>query len=788
MNSKKTENIKFLAAWLIFHVGSALFLLVSAFFGSENFSLDSDLFNMLPKAFEEDSLRKANEVLTKRISKVAIVLAADKDFEKAKAGAVKIYEKLNKNPYFVSVMLHTDNVNPDEIVSFFNRYRFNLLDDETIKSLENGGAEDFAENALSLAYSPFTILPLDNLENDPFMLAEHNLRKYLEIPEHSGTAMKPRDGVLAAQKNGLWYVMVKTELSPEGAALASNDNGITEIYDICGKIKAETGTRCVVSGGTFHSHKSSNSASEEIKTISMISMTVVLLMLFFVFRSATPVVMSLLSIFFSLFSAAALTFAIFGKVHLVTLVFGTSLIGSSIDYSLHYFIHSAGSKEAESGSEVRTKLLPGLTMAIISSCVCFAALFFAPFNLLKQMSLFSIAGLVSSFLTTAAVFPLMPLSEKRSLHGLEVFYKIIGFIKKINGRFAICAMVAAALVLIFVFRNNFGIENDIKKLYKETGELLENEKEAYSVISYSPVNWFVISGNSENEVLQNEEELREKLKGIDSGNAGTMGTSLFIPSFEKQKKSRSAVEKLMPFAEAQFEKLDLGSDAAESFKKVFYEAGKDMLSVSSEKIPNTIREALGAYWLGKIKDKYYSILIPNFFADSETFRKFTEGSGEIYFVNKVEDVNSDLNKVTTIVLEFFVAAYILIFIILRFFYTTRQALKIISIPFIVILVSSAVFAVTDTRPEFFSVTGIILVFGLGLDYIIYTQENEKTKDENEKRLEPFAIVLSFFTTMVSFGALALSSFQPVHLIGFSIFTGLCAAYLAALFYTSGAKK
>ncbi|MBO4698182.1 hypothetical protein J5690_01040, partial [bacterium] len=134
------------------------------------------------------------------------------------------------------------------------------------------------------------------------------------------------------------------------------------------------------------------------------------------------------------------------------------------------------------------------------------------------------------------------------------------------------------------------------------------------------------------------------------------------------------------------------------------------------------------------------------------------------------------------------AAYIFMFIVLRFFYSTRQALKIISIPFIVILATSAVFAATNTRPEFFSVTGIILVFGLGLDYIIYTQENEKTKDENEKRLEPFAIFLSFFTTIVSFGALALSSFQPVHLIGFSIFTGLCAAYLAALFYTSGAKK
>ena len=68
---------------------------------------------------------------------------------------------------------------------------------------------------------------------------------------------------------------------------------------------------------------------------------------------------------------------------------------------------------------------------------------------------------------------------------------------------------------------------------------------------------------------------------------------------------------------------------------------------------------------------------------------------------------------------------------------------------------------------------MILVFGLGLDYVIYMIENEKRNEESENaRLEPFAITLSFVTTAVSFGALALSNFMPVHLIGLSIFIGL----------------
>jgi predicted exporter len=129
---------------------------------------------------------------------------------------------------------------------------------------------------------------------------------------------------------------------------------------------------------------------------------------------------------------------------------------------------------------------------------------------------------------------------------------------------------------------------------------------------------------------------------------------------------------------------------------------------------------------------------------------------------------------------------------LRFFYSWKQALKIISVPFLIILVVVAVFAVNKIDMEFFSVTGLILVFGLGLDYIIYMMENEKrnkpvvecSRSEciETTILEPFATMVSFVTTIISFGALALSSFKPVHLIGLSIFIGLATAYISSFFY------
>jgi predicted exporter len=119
--------------------------------------------------------------------------------------------------------------------------------------------------------------------------------------------------------------------------------------------------------------------------------------------------------------------------------------------------------------------------------------------------------------------------------------------------------------------------------------------------------------------------------------------------------------------------------------------------------------------------------------------------------------------------------------VLKFFYTWKETMKIAAIPMLIVLVISSIFAANKINLEFFSITGMILVFGLGLDYVIYMIENDKRHDESgNSRLEPFAILLSFLTTAVSFGALALSSFVPVHMLGLSIFLGLTTAFLCTI--------
>ena len=605
--------------------------------------------------------------------------------------------------------------------------------------------------------------------------------------------MSVRDGVLASKLEGKWYVMIRGVLSRSGDKLDSKNYAITEIYKVCSRFPE---TNFVYSGTPFHSHESSNSASREISIIATVSMLAVIILLIFIFRSVRPLVYSVASILISLTVAVLATLAVFHKMHVITLVFGTSLIGSCIDYSLHFFTHWAANKELKSSIEIRNHIFSGLLMAIISTGICFAILLFAPFMILKQMSFFCLTGLISSFLTTIAIYPYIKLPEERGkVRFTAGFSKLVSRMEqKWVGRTVIICLFLFASLSIVIFHKNVRVKNNLLTLYDMKGRLLQDEVTASQVIQYTPGGWYIVSGGTEEEALQNEEKLRSSFEKMTEGQVGYVSTSSFVPSKTVQKKSRLAYKKLLEYY-AFDQLIDLGFEEAEARDYIMslmaeYSFSEDeYVSFSKGNVPVFIEAAISSAWLGQVDGRYFTILLPTKVTDYPNYRSLADTDDNVYFVSKSQDISADLDSLTLMIFKFFLVAYILMFIMLRFFYSWKQALKIISVPFLIILVVLAVFALAKIDMEFFSVTGLILVFGLGLDYIIYMMENEKKSSEDTTSiLEPFATMVSFVTTIISFGALALSSFKPVHLMGLSIFIGLATAYISSFFYGRQTKS
>ena len=781
----KLSNKNYLKVWLAYHLGLLAFFALVFCINPSRISIDADLFNMFPRPFEEEGIRNADEKLTENVGQNVFILVSHQDFSKAKEAAVSVYNKLSASENFKSLSLYSDIDQLKEITDFVYDYRWNLLSDEDIELINSdGGAQLFAQNALAQAYSPFTILPLDNLDSDPFMLAESNLNNYLLAVRKSGTSMYAKDGLLAASKDGVWYVMLRGILSKKGASLASKDNGIAEIYSICSPLEKD-GLKFIYSGTPFNSHQSSTEAMKEITIISTVSLLVVIILLLFVFRSPLPVIFSIISIFISIITALVATLAVFKKMHILTLVFGTSLIGSCIDYSLHFFTQWAGNPNIKSGQEIRNHLLKSLVMAIASSVLCYAILIFAPFNVLKQMSVFSLTGLLSSFLTTMAIFPYISLPEGRRVIKISKVLRETNHkrAKKYFGRVAVTILFVFSIAVLLINHKNFAVKNDLSRLYTMEGRLLEDRIKAVEITKYNPSGWFIIRGQSEEKALEIEYDLACKLNKAFDGQLGFISTSNFVPSIEHQKKSREACRKLLEIAPEQFENLGFDSSYTRDLIADFNQSENQFVSFTNNNVPQYIASSISTAWLGLMDDGYYyTVLMPNILEDLELMRKFADEDPNVFFVNKMSDMGRDLDKLTLMIIKFFAIAYLLIFVMLKFFYNWKQSFKIISVPVLIVLMTAAIFSLSKIDLEFFSVTGLILVFGLGLDYIIYMMENEKKKTMDSKTLEPFATLLSFITTIISFGALSLSNFQPVHLMGLSIFIGLATAYISSILY------
>ena len=777
------QNKTFAFAWFVFHalvLVPCLFIIARA--GTVN--LDADLFNMLPKPDIGKAMGVADERLTEMTGQNVFILVSHADFDTAKSVAETVYGELKDSPRFKSVSLYSDAAMLEDVTNFVHEYRWNLLDDEAVETLSSpSGAERFAENALAKAYGAFTFSSLDKLEDDPFMLDEYVLQYYLASLENSGTSMSPKDGVLAARYEGVWYVMIRGILSKEGAALASKSNAVVQIYDVCEPLEKD-GVRFVYSGTPFHSHKSSTSASNEISIISTVTLLGIIILLLIVFRNPLPIVLSIASILLSIAAAFSMTYTCFGQIHILTLVFGTSLIGSCIDYSLHFFIHWKANKTLASGADIRRHLMTGLLLSLISTELCYFILVFAPFELLKQMAVFSLTGIFSAFLTVVSTYPLLrlPPDTKRSIPLVKVISAPSWYDKKKIGRIVLVAIFGATLTTLVVNRKNIKIENDVNTLYEATGRVREDAVVSYKVLNYNPTGWFIIAGDTIEKTLEEEEALCRRLSEVNKGKArgGFIATSQYIPSLAKQKKSHEAAGNLLPLASVQYEMLGYDASLTSELQRS-YDADAVKYITPDGDIPSYLKKAISSAWLGEIDGRYYSIVLPISITDEAAYIRIAAENPNVYFENKIKDIGRDLDRLTKTILTLFAIAYVIIVIVLKIFYNWRHTLKIASIPLLIVLVITSIFSARGIPLEFFSITGMILVFGLGLDYVIYMIENEKRSDTSvNARLEPFAILLSFLTTAVSFGALALSSFVPVHMLGLSIFLGLTTAFLCTL--------
>ena len=752
--------LAFLLLLALFFAAAAVTLIVRPVRLSTSFT------SMIPQADTDDGLTRAANEFTERQNAGVNLFVSSSDFTTARSAALLLYRKLEESGAFAGLSLDSTSIDAQQLFASVSDNVYNLLDAGTRERIVSDPAA-FADDSLASIFGAFTVSSLSNLDDDPFLLSE---TVWMELLTKVGslTSFSPKDGVLATEVDGIWHVLIQGTLSDESLSLASGDGGIARIFSIGEAVEAEyPGAEVSYSGLAFHSYESATGARREMTVISVVSVVLILLMFFLLCRNFHILWLFLLSLTISVGSAAAALVLFFRDIHVLSMVFGTSLIGTCIDYSIHSYICAAQSCPDYDGSCIRRKIGRSLTLSFISTELCYLVLLFSSYGILRQMAVISLAGLLSSYLTAMVLYPHIigpRMVNRQSFAARQSAPRRLPFL--------LPWLAAAATLLVLVQIPRMGIANDITSLYTPSERMLRSETVAAKALGYLDTTYAVIGGTSENDVLERElvfcnrlDELKEE--GILEGYVATV---MFVPPRSQQDLSRKAAESLLPYLDEQCDILGVDEEHRKSVVDKITGNGS-YFSIAS--LPDSLKSMTDSISLGEIDGRYYEVVIIRNASDTARISAIADGMDDVRYIMTAKDTGEQLDNLTAMILRLFGIAFAAIVIVMVVVFGWRKGLRMSLAPYTILTGTVGVLVLCGLSLDFFMTVGLVLIVGLGLDYMVFASSGRGNSSSK-------AVTLSFITTELSFGSLAFSSFRPVHIFGLTVFVGILIAYACTI--------
>ena len=429
-------------------------------------------------------------------------------------------------------------------------YRMGLLSDVDRAALKAGKGEALLARATSLLYAPGSMADARLVAHDPFLLMPAFLSS-LPIPQSRLDAF---DGVLSVRDNNITYVLVSAELAQDPYSMKFQKTFADTIAGAMASMKAAVPRLTLLrTGAIFYAHDSAQEAMDETSVIGFASVVGTLALIFFVFHGLRPIGLGLLAISIGVLCAFLGTLLIFGKIHVIALLLGVSLIGISVDYSLQYFCEYFDAGAADRSARLR-RVLPGVTIGLATTLIGYCTLLLAPFPGLRQVAAFSLIGLSSSCLTVVLWFPLLD-SNRPPRPGTRLL-RLCSFHWKLWQAPALqrvrILIVSVCCLAAFAGLFKFTVDDDVHHLQSLSPQLKQQEDDVERLTGSAVGSQFLlVRGRSEEAVLETEEALSARLADARSREAldGYTALSQFVPSVARQKENRALVHQqlVMPY-------------------------------------------------------------------------------------------------------------------------------------------------------------------------------------------------------------------------------------------------
>jgi predicted exporter len=316
------------------------------------------------------------------------------------AVSIDMGQRLRADPEFASVN-NGQEASAERDREFLFAHRYLLSDAVDARHFSAAGLETAMRDTVADLASPEGLIIKSLVPHDPTGETLHIIDGLSRLP-----APHLQDGVWASGDGKRALLLAQTAAAGSdtdaqehaiGAVQAAFDTAVRDVGASAQPLELRQ------SGPGVFAVASRAGIERAVVRLSIASSALIVLILLTVYRSLPALLLGLLPVATGALVGIAAVALIFGAVHGITLGFGVTLIGESVDYSIYFFVQSARG-EAGAASWQR-RLWPTMRLGMLTSVCGFASLLPSGFPGLAQLGAYSISGLLAAAAVTRFVLP-----------------------------------------------------------------------------------------------------------------------------------------------------------------------------------------------------------------------------------------------------------------------------------------------------------------------------------------------------------------------------------------------
>jgi predicted exporter len=737
---------------------------------------DTDIMALLPVQERDPILQRSFAHMVDAAQQRVIVLVGAADWDDAKRAADAYGAVLAKHPGLFAAADAGASVQA-EWLSLFQQHRLVLMSPAQQEQLQREGTAFWTQQALAKLYAPFGGPKLGAWQDDPFGLFSGWVQERAQE-----TPVRPRDGHLFVADDEKQYVLLPLTLKVPALSMTAQDRVLPLLQEaVAAARQAAPQARVIQAGVILHAAHAGAQASREMHTIGAGSIAGIVLLVWLTFRSLKPIALILLSIGVGLLGALSVCWLLFGQLHLMTLVFGASLVGVAQDYGAYFLCNRLSAGASVDSRALLKKLLPGLSLTLAAAVIGYMGLALTPFPGLRQMAVFSALGLVFAWLTVVFWFP--QLIGPHSLKGgalVRAYGRTLArwpLLRAGAGTWIAAALFGAVAVFGIA---KLGANDDIRLLQNPPKHLVDDQIKLGKLLDApTPVQFFLVRGDSAETVLQREEALKLRLdRLIGAGQlSGYQAISNWVPSARTQQERRALVDLKLLGPEGPLAAVaqQAGEDAGwvKATADALRAAGAPLGIDAFLRAPAS--EPWRHLWLGKEHGEYASIVALRglSMAAVPQVRPLADGLAGVQWVDKVAEISSVLGRYRVNMGYVVLGAYCVVFVLLLPRYRGR-AWRVVAPTALASVATLAILGYAGQNLQLFHVLALMLLLGVGVDYGIFMQEQPRRQDTTAW----LAVGLAAANTLLGFGLLGLSNTPALQAFGLTMLLGTLLVWLA----------